>query len=314
MGPVTKRPKGFHKWNPRKATLDLLDQVNDIFAMYQDNLPLTARQVFYRLVGAYGYEKTELGYIRLCEALVRARRSGRIRFDYIRDDGIVSLGGIGHYDEEHWWKDTHYRASNATHNRTEGQARDVEVWCEAGGMLPQLLRVTSPYDILVYSTGGFSSVTATHSVAQRVCKRDRPTLFLHIGDLDPSGASIYDSMTEDIATFVSQYKGHRDLDWVNPGSGFHYERVALTKEQVEEFDLPTAPPKPSDSRTANWVGETCQAEAMPPDELAKILRDTIEEEIGLEEYNHILKREPGFRKRLTAQVEAAVDYFEEDVV
>ena len=57
---------------------------------YEDYLPLTIRQIFYRLVGAHNYEKTERAYARLCEHLNRARRARIIPMASIRDDGGVS--------------------------------------------------------------------------------------------------------------------------------------------------------------------------------------------------------------------------------
>ena len=55
------RPRGFAPWRPRRDTLGLLDTIRGVLAEYDDQLPLTARQVFYRLVGAHGYDKTEGG-------------------------------------------------------------------------------------------------------------------------------------------------------------------------------------------------------------------------------------------------------------
>ena len=63
-------------------------------------------------------------------------------------------------------------------------------------------------------------------------------------------------------------------------------RVALTREQVDEFSLPTAPAKASDSRSSRWTGGTCQLEALPPDLLAQIVRDAIEERLDLDEYGY----------------------------
>ncbi len=68
------RPRGFAPWSPQAATLTLLGQVRAVLAEYRDHLPLTIRQIFYRLVGAHGYDKTEQAYGRLCEHLNRARR------------------------------------------------------------------------------------------------------------------------------------------------------------------------------------------------------------------------------------------------
>jgi hypothetical protein len=73
---LTTRPRGFiERWNPRLETRALLEQVKGVLAEYLEQLPLTLRQIFYRLVGAYGYEKTEQAYERLGETLNKARRA-----------------------------------------------------------------------------------------------------------------------------------------------------------------------------------------------------------------------------------------------
>jgi len=56
------RVRGLAPWNPQRKTLALLDQVQAVLDEYQDHLPLTNRQVFYRLVGAFDYPKTESAY------------------------------------------------------------------------------------------------------------------------------------------------------------------------------------------------------------------------------------------------------------
>ena len=84
---MSQRPRGFiANYRPR-TNAGLLDQVQLILDEYREQLPLTCRQIFYRLVGRYAYEKNELAYKRLCELLNKARRGGLIPFDHIRDDG-----------------------------------------------------------------------------------------------------------------------------------------------------------------------------------------------------------------------------------
>jgi hypothetical protein len=52
------RPRGFiDGWKPRAETQALLDQVIRVLAEYGEQLPLPLRQIFYRLVGAYGYQE-----------------------------------------------------------------------------------------------------------------------------------------------------------------------------------------------------------------------------------------------------------------
>jgi hypothetical protein len=70
------RPRGFiEDWRPRQRSLDLLAKVEAIIAEYA--MPLTIRQIFYRLVGRYGYDKTEQAYDNLREPLTKARRAQR---------------------------------------------------------------------------------------------------------------------------------------------------------------------------------------------------------------------------------------------
>jgi hypothetical protein len=299
----TKRPKGYVTWKPHKKTKVVLDNVLEIFQMYQDHLPLTNRQIFYRLVGAYDYPKEEKAYNRLCEYLVRARRSGKVPFSYIRDDGTINFPSGGYYGEKSFWDEVISSADRYNLDRNFFQDQKIEVWCEAGGMVPQLHRVALPYGVPVYSTGGFSSVTVTHEISQRVVRDNRPTVFLHIGDYDPSGQSIYEAMSEDVETFVYQLKAAKDkYDFIQPDCDFYYDRVALTASQVDEYNLPTAPPKVTDSRTERWVGQTCQAEAMAPDDLANLLKGAILEHINTDLHEEILDWEEKDRTELRAML------------
>ena len=70
------RVRGLAPWRPSAKTRVLLQQVAEVLVEYRDHLPLTNRQVFYRLVGRYDYPKDEHAYERLGEAMNRARRSG----------------------------------------------------------------------------------------------------------------------------------------------------------------------------------------------------------------------------------------------
>jgi hypothetical protein len=76
-GTLMARARGLASWQPRAKSLALLDQVNAVLDEYRDHLPLTIRQIFYRLVGAYGYpkgtSKDRRPYLRLGEMLNRAR-------------------------------------------------------------------------------------------------------------------------------------------------------------------------------------------------------------------------------------------------
>jgi hypothetical protein len=55
---MSARPRGFiMDWRPRAETQAPLRQVKAVLVEYAEQLTLTLRQIFYRLVGVYEYEK-----------------------------------------------------------------------------------------------------------------------------------------------------------------------------------------------------------------------------------------------------------------
>ena len=85
------RPRGLAPWSPTRSSRQLVEGINLVLEEYAAELPLTLRQIFYRLVAIAGYGKTEQAYERLGETVNRARRAGLIPFEAIRDDGIAEL-------------------------------------------------------------------------------------------------------------------------------------------------------------------------------------------------------------------------------
>lgn len=292
-GPSRSRPKGYAPWRPQAAALILIGQVEEILAEYRDHLPLTVRQIFYRLVGAYGYPKTESAYTALAEKLVRARRAKLIPFEAIRDDGVVTHRRETFAGIEDFHDVTAGRIKAYRRDRQEGQPFRLELWAEASGMLGQLDQVAAEYGVKVFSASGFGSLTANYEIARRALAQTVPTVLLHVGDFDPSGVSIFEAASEDAARFVEADRVLANLE-IRP------VRVALTAEQVEIYSLPTAPPKRSDSRAARWKGETCQLEALAPDQLAAIVRGAIEAHLDLDRFGRVLAKEEADRAELLA--------------
>lgn len=177
--------------------------------------------------------------------LEHPRRSGMIPFEAIRDDGVVEARPDGFAGPRSFWSAVRSAADDYRRHRQQGQPRHVEVWCEAAGMVPQLARVSRPYGVPVFSSGGFDSTTAKYSAAKRILRRDVPTVVLSVGDLDPSGTAMFDAAEEDVAAFVS------DLDGTPPA----FIRAAVTREQVDFHGLPEKPANPRDRREG-WEGGT----------------------------------------------------------
>jgi hypothetical protein len=147
--------------------------------------------------------------------------------------------------------------------------------CEAAGMVPQLGSVVEDYGLPVISSGGFESVTEKHKLAVELSDYAEPVEVLHIGDHDPSGAHLFLAMAEDVQAFA---------DWP-----ITFTRLAVIPEQIEELALPTAPAKATDRRA--FEGETCQAEAIPPDVLAAIVLDAIQSRLDQSAFDEVIERE-----------------------
>lgn len=291
-GRKSTRHRGYiSNYRPQRATVALLNDVDAVLREYRAYLPVSVRQVYYRLVGAYGYEKTEAFYDRLCHHLVQARRARCIAFDAIRDDGVVVMEEQHFEDEGAFRRHLNRLAREYTRDKMARQPVHIEVWCEAAGMLPQLGAVANRYSIPVYSCSGFDSLSAKRSIVAWVVQAGKSAVVLHLGDYDPSGASIFQAAAEDVAAFVvaERYDARATV---------HFERVALTEGQVAHYRLPTAPPKASDSRSKTWMGETCQLEALPPDVLAEILENAILHELDLGQLDEDREQEKNERRQI----------------
>lgn len=273
---AASRPRGYMPdYRPQERTKLLLCDVLAVLDEYEEHLPLTSRQIFYRLIGAYGYEKTEAFYGKLCHHIAMARRGRMIPFKSIRDDGVTTFN-MEHFDDADDFR-AHLRlkAKNYQRNLLASQAVHVEVWCEAAGMLPQLYRVASKCSVQVYSSSGFDSLSAKKMIAERVCEQEKRAVILHLGDYDPSGVAMFNAAAEDVTAFVMADRPHGLVN-------VEFRRVCLTADQVKQFKLPTAPAKTTDSRTKSWSGETCQLEALAPDQIASLLQTAIEEVLNLD--------------------------------
>lgn len=279
---MADRAKGYMKWNPRPESLALLEQVQHVLREERAELPVTARYLFYVLVGKHGFPKTENDYARLCNLLVKARRAQLIPFYSLRDDGANAQGGdYGYEGPEEFWELLREKGDYYSRRTRLGQPVHIEIWSEGNSPVPMLARAAAPFGVSVTGTGGFPGVTLIHRLAEKIEQREEPTAWLHIGDYDPSGESIYDSMSEDVFLFLVGSIGHEEAE-----RKFMPERIGLTWDQVEEYAIETAPPKGSDGRSAKWEGEgrheTAQLEAVPASLLKQWIAEACEKHTDMD--------------------------------
>jgi hypothetical protein len=240
---VRTRVRGFATWSPKADTLALLDQVRGVLDEYEDYLPLTIRQIFYRLVGAHEYENTERAYERLSEHLNRARRARMIPMGVIRDDGGTILVPTTWRDADEYLAAVREEAKKLLLDRSIGQPTRLVVRCEATGMAPQLERVADPFGVMVMSSGGFDSLTKKTRIGRR--RRWISPISTH-----PARTTFLAEM-EDVEAFARVLGGE-----------VTFTRLAVTRDQISRYRLDTAPPKPTDNRA--FHGETCSGRSTRP--------------------------------------------------
>ena len=293
-----RRVLGLAPWDPKPRTLPLIEAIDAVLAEYRDFWPLTARQVYYRLIGlGVPVAKTKVGADGIGDLLSRGRRSERWPWEAIRDEGAVRSGvGFGYDGPADFWKSVRRSADFYGRDLRASQPRRVLVWCEAAGMTPLIEDACAGLPVLVCSGGGEPSVTLLHEQATEIVADARPTVVLYIGDLDKHGKVIEDRVADDLRAFVDDLGG--DLDRLR------FQTIALTEAQVAESrqagePLPEKPEKPGEF----------QAEALPPGVLARIVREAVEAEIDSDavaeaeaeegaEREAILGQLAGLRKRL----------------
>src|SRR5215207_7788326 len=143
MSNETRNPLGYLSgWRPYRKAQIMLGQVKCILDEYSAHLPLTCRQIYYRMIGEFRHPKGKQFERSLYDLLVNARRAQEIPFEHIRDDGIMNCGGLWYDDVEGAWRSVDGTLRHYERNKQEGQPQRIEVWCEAAGMVPQLRRIT----------------------------------------------------------------------------------------------------------------------------------------------------------------------------
>jgi hypothetical protein len=165
----------------------------------------------------------------------------------------------------HFWERVRSSAERYRRDLHGGQPRRVIVWCEAAGMVPQIEDACAGLPVLVRSGGGMNSVTLLYEQAEAIVADERPTVVLYVGDLDEWGQTIEDRVADDLAAFVDDLGGDPD--------GLRFQTIAITSTQAQDHGLPGNPEKPGQF----------QAEALPPDVLARIVRGAVEAEVDAAE-------------------------------
>jgi hypothetical protein len=229
-------------------------------AILAEGRPMTVRQVFYQATVKGVIEKTEAGYAKVQTDLVVMRKSGAIPYEWLADNTRWqrrpnTFGSVQEALEEtaRLYRKSLWAASDSY----------VEIWLEKDALSGVILPETSYYDVPLMVARGYASLSFLHSAAEGITEIGRPAFIYHLGDFDPSGVNAGEKIEQTL----------RELA---PDAEIHFERLAVTPEQILDWNLPTRPTKETDSRAKNFDSKvSVELDAIHPARLRKIVERAI---------------------------------------
>jgi hypothetical protein len=259
-----------------------------IYEVLAEANPQTVRQVFYALTVRGVIKKAEGEYQRtVIRLLTEMREAGQIPFEWIADN-------------TRWMRKprTYTGLDACLKNTSRFYRRDlwaampvyVEVWCEKDALAGVLLEETEPYDVPLMVAKGYASVTFLWGAARAIEARGKPAHIYHFGDLDPSGVDA----ARDIEAKLRRYA---------PEAEIHFSRPAVTREEVEAWNLPSRPTKTTDTRAKKFVGTSVELDAIPVQKLRDLARECIEQHVDQEQLAILRVAETSERETLARWVE-----------
>jgi hypothetical protein len=292
-----------------KKSMSHLITINEIVADYQiQGYKLTLRQLYYQLVSRNIIANQDREYKKLSRVLTEGRMAGIVDWDAIEDRlrQPQNVWAVDNIAEAFETIQDQYRLK-----RQKGQTTFVEVWVEKDAISNVLKRVTQKYGINILVNRGYGSVTAMYDAFDRYRREMKyrgceNVVILYLGDHDPSGLD----MIRDISERIGEMMNSEDIEHV-----FEVKPIALTMNQILEFNPPPNPAKITDSRSDGYIkrhgSQSWEVDALPPESLHSILEDAIVDEIDMVLYNEIVAKEGVHKIRINNIIEN-IDTDEED--
>lgn len=301
--------EAFIEVNFREQSLEMLELCNSIIDIYlAQGLRLTLRQLYYQLVTRNSIVNTERSYKNLGKLVSQGRLTGEIDWEAIEDRLRTP------HQVTEWQSPADIMNAvmqSYTLPRWANQPAHVELWCEKDALAGVLLPITQQYHVTLMVNRGYSSQSAMKEAAERLevaedARKDR-IIILYIGDQDPSGEDMVRDVEDRLILLTREQIGIEVI------------KLAITEAQVAQYTPPPNPAKRSDSRAEKYIAKfgefSYEADALPPDVLAGVVRGAIEQHIDQDRWREVIDQEE-VHKRLLEQardeVMRLIDEAEED--
>lgn len=295
------------KWSWNDESRERLDQVYAVLDEFEEFLPLTLRQIYYRLVAQRRVENSRAAFGAVASICKHARVEGLISWADIDDrpGGFYDLSGC--YDTRVFVEES-LKALMSGYYRNLMQTQDayLELWVDAPSMRTFFSAIARRYSVSMALCGGFSSVSFLNDFMNRAfdaVREGRRPVILFFGSYAPGGTDLLESMK---ATFAKE----------ESLSNISFKRIALGRDDVTRHRLPANPDAIRGAanggrRRAARFGELpVELDALPPDLLERMIREAIEAEIDLALFRSEQERQRADREtieRLRARISGFLD-------
>jgi hypothetical protein len=237
-----------------------------MYRVLEEVHPRTVRNVFYVIAGMSLVQKTENEYNNtIVRLLTHMRKRQQLPFSWLAD-------------ATRWMRKprTYDRIEDALLDaaRTYRRAvwRDmnahVEIWTEKDAIASIMYEETSLWDVPLYAGRGYASHTYLNNAALYMQDIGKPAYIYYFGDYDPRGL--------DISRFIEQH-----IREYAKGIEIIYERVGLTREQIDRWQLPTRPTKKEKYFGQNFADESVDIDTVDPRTLREMVRTCITRHIDV---------------------------------
>ena len=248
-------------WNPQRKTYAIIAMAKEVIDdAAAKGYRFTLRRVYYALVSKNVIPNSERAYKSLSVTLDKARWAG-----FIAPNALEDLQRVPSSVPE-WDSPKDFVDSVVPQYRTDwwyGAEPLVEVWAEKAAVTGIVGPVAAEFGVTYLAMRGFGSFTSVYNATQRFL--GRRVEIIYVGDFDPSGME----MDHDLNDRLRRMRADAEI-----------VRVALTREQVDEYDLVPQPTKQSDSRAKHWYHEgSWELDALDADLLAGLVREAIRERL-----------------------------------
>lgn len=227
--------------------------------------PMTVRQIFYQATVRGLVPKDEgRGYKVVQRLLVQMREEGQLPYRWITD----SLRIVRGYTR--WGSAAGFAQDVASLYRRDywaGAAVRVEIWIEKDALASVIAPVViDEWGLDLHVSRGFSSVSYLQAAAEAIKDDGRPTYVYVLSDFDPSGMGLAQKIGEELIRRAAPV-------------AVAVERLAVSKDQIEAWALPSRPTKTTDSRAKKFIEEhgdrSVELDAIPPATLRMMVSTAI---------------------------------------